>query len=101
MDFFAEHDTFEDARSEQLISPASALFNSTSISETTIKTKSNELTSSSELSPTVGPTVKLSETLSSMKVDRKPTIGGRKVQSKRPGVSKKKKKNYLYTIILY
>ncbi|XP_015119677.1 ADP-ribosylation factor GTPase-activating protein 2 [Diachasma alloeum] len=90
VDFFTEHETFEDARSTP-VTPAqpkvAALTAQSLLNDNPPKNKTESNTDS--LTSNVGPSVKLSDSAPSVQPDRKPTIGGRKVQARRPGLGKK------------
>lgn len=88
VDFFEEHETFDLHSNEPNIpTEEKTISNPTTCKEDTEKNETN--TSGDVVLNSVGPSVKLSESLSSLQSERKPTIGGRKIQSKRPGLGKK------------
>lgn len=86
VDFFAEHETFEDARSTPIAvtqPQVAALTAQSLLMDNTDQNKGNSTVDS--LASNAGPSVKLTDTSPSVQADRKPTIGGRKVQARRPG----------------
>ncbi|XP_011298179.1 ADP-ribosylation factor GTPase-activating protein 2 isoform X2 [Fopius arisanus] len=90
VDFFTEHETFEDARSTPVVpaQPKVAALTAQSLLNDNSPKNRPESTADSPASG-LGPTVKLSDSPPSVQPDRKPTIGGRKVQTRRPGLGKK------------
>ncbi|XP_063979795.1 ADP-ribosylation factor GTPase-activating protein 2 isoform X2 [Diachasmimorpha longicaudata] len=90
IDFFAEHENFEDARSTPVIPPQSKVAALTAQSLLNDNPSKNKPEANADsLVGNVGPSVKLSDSAPSVQPDRKPTIGGRKVQTRRPGLGKK------------
>ncbi|KAK0158891.1 hypothetical protein PV328_009830 [Microctonus aethiopoides] len=94
VDFFSEHENSTKSFSSTMIPPSSSsdvpsnnfdtltnLNNQPTVKEQSQFIKSIDESSESKL----GPTVKLSDSLPSIQVDRKSTIGGRKSQPRRPG----------------
>lgn len=88
VDFFKEHENFDNMSLESrevadtnLIAAAKSTLNT----ETT--TKITTITNTPDMLVNSGPSVQLSDAMSGAQTERKSTIGGRKVQGKRPGVS--------------
>lgn len=85
-DFFKEHENFDLHRTDSSppvdgssLSASSSLLNNVE--------KNSEKFMSEVASNSLGPTVKLSDPTTNLISERKSTIGVRKVQNKRPGVS--------------
>ncbi|XP_034944647.1 ADP-ribosylation factor GTPase-activating protein 2 isoform X2 [Chelonus insularis] len=94
VDFFAEHENFSEMKNSSIQSVHRAQENTNiqnSHSENNIKNKieNNNKIDVDSLANSLGPTVKLSDSAVNVPTNRKPTIGGRKLQSKRPGLGKK------------
>lgn len=90
VDFFKEHENFENlptSESQQTprIEPSTAgnLCPQSDVTPADVTAATNP----ANLSSSMGPSVKLSENVSVAQPGRKSTIGGRKVQAKRPCVS--------------
>ncbi|XP_047366229.1 ADP-ribosylation factor GTPase-activating protein 2 isoform X1 [Vespa velutina] len=88
VDFFQEHENFDLNLDESNISTEEKIVSNSTIHKKVIE-KSDTSASSEIVLNSLGPSVKLSESVSSVQSERKPTIGIRKVQSKRPGFGKK------------
>lgn len=85
-DFFKQHENVESHKIETIIPTEEKAFlapNATSTGDN-IEKNTPEVASSS-----LGPSVKLSDSISSTQAERKPTIGRRTAQTKRPGLGKK------------
>ncbi|XP_034196221.1 ADP-ribosylation factor GTPase activating protein 3 isoform X1 [Osmia lignaria lignaria] len=90
IDFFKEHENFEVHHNESSVpleTNSISLFNS--IPHNDNEDKNNQKDMPDMPSNFLGPTVKLSDSTSNLIPERKSTIGGRKVQAKRPGLGKK------------
>ncbi|XP_057341961.1 ADP-ribosylation factor GTPase-activating protein 2 isoform X2 [Microplitis mediator] len=89
IDFFTEHESFEELNKKSTVVPSVKLTSS----EPALQSDNCKLTNKDEdvdlLINSMGPTVKLSESVISTGSNYKSTIGGRKVQQKRPGMGKK------------
>lgn len=86
VDFFQEHENFDLNLDESNIPTEEKIVSNSTIHKEDIE-KSDTNASSDIVLNSLGPSVKLSESIPSVQSERKPTIGIRKVQSKRPGVS--------------
>ncbi|XP_020285252.1 ADP-ribosylation factor GTPase-activating protein 2 isoform X2 [Pseudomyrmex gracilis] len=80
-DFFKQHENLNSNRDETISSTDKAFFTSDTVPNNDSTAKSTP----EAVSNCLGPSVKLFDTTSNMQSERKPTIGGRTVQSKRPG----------------
>ncbi|KAL2724750.1 ADP-ribosylation factor GTPase-activating protein 2 isoform X1 [Vespula maculifrons] len=88
VDFFQEHENFDLNLDESNIPTEEKIVSNSTIHKEDIE-KSDTNVSSDIVLNSLGPSVKLSESIPSVQSERKPTIGIRKVQSKRPGFGKK------------
>lgn len=84
VDFFTEHDNFDELKPTAVIQQKPVTINN-DFNNVKIEAKAQVIPNT--LASTLGPTVQLSESVPALQSERKSTIGGRKVQSKRPGVS--------------
>lgn len=97
-DFFKQHENVESHKIETIIPTEEKAFlapNATSTDDN-IEKNTPEVASSS-----LGPSVKLSDSISSTQAERKPTIGRRTAQTKRPGVSLQTRDKTVTTIIYH
>lgn len=99
VDFFQEHENFDLNLDESNIPTEEKIVSNSTIHKEGIE-KNDTNTSSEIVLNSLGPSVKLSESISSVQSERKPTIGIRKVQSKRPGVSMFILFRYSITVII-
>lgn len=99
VDFFQEHENFDLNLDESNIPTEEKIVSNSTIHKEGIE-KNDTNTSSEIVLNSLGPSVKLSESISSVQSERKPTIGIRKVQSKRPGVSMFILLRYSITVII-
>lgn len=90
IDFFKEHENSELHHNESLVHDEANLISlSNSVSHNDNVDKNNQKDMSDITANSLGPSVKLSDSTSSLISERKPTIGVRKAQAKRPGLGKK------------
>ncbi|XP_017793731.1 PREDICTED: ADP-ribosylation factor GTPase-activating protein 2 isoform X2 [Habropoda laboriosa] len=90
IDFFKEHENVEAHHNESLTHAEGNLVSaSNSVSNNDNEEKNNQKDSLENAGNFLGPTVKLSDHTSHLISERKPTIGGRKIQNKRTGLGKK------------
>ncbi|XP_043267406.1 ADP-ribosylation factor GTPase-activating protein 2 isoform X2 [Venturia canescens] len=90
-DFFKEHENFENLSSDPqhtTLSKSDTAENPSPKIDITPKV-TTAATNPENLSNSMGPSVKLSDSVSLAQTERKSTIAGRKVQAKRPGLGKK------------
>lgn len=88
IDFFKEHENFELRHNESSIHAEGNSFTAASLVSDNDNLEKSSLAVTSEVaSNSLGPSVKLSNTPSNSISERKSTIGVRKIQNKRPGVS--------------
>lgn len=86
VDFFTEHDNFDELKTTQDIQQKTI----TTVNEQSdIKTELKSQITPDTLANSFGPSVKLSDSVSTVQNERKSTIGGRKIQQKKPGLGKK------------
>ncbi|KAF7996525.1 hypothetical protein HCN44_002157 [Aphidius gifuensis] len=86
VDFFTEHDNFDELKPTPVIQQKPLVIdNEQSVNKTELKTQITPDT----LANSFGPSVKLSDSVSTLQNERKSTIGGRKIQQKKPGLGKK------------
>ncbi|XP_012140847.2 ADP-ribosylation factor GTPase activating protein 3 isoform X2 [Megachile rotundata] len=90
IDFFKEHENSELHHNESLVHDEANLISlSNSVSHNENVDKNNQKDMPDITANSLGPSVKLSDSTSSLISERKPTIGGRKAQAKRPGLGRK------------
>lgn len=85
LDFFKQHENLDSHQSETIIPTEEKAFLAPNVVPTDDNTE--EKSASEIASKCLGPSVKLSDSISSAQAERKPTIGRRTAQTKRPGVS--------------
>lgn len=85
VDFFTEHDNFDELKPTPVIKKKSLVIDN---EFSDIKTELKTQITPDILANSFGPSVKLSDSASTLQNERKSTIGGRKIQQKKPGVSK-------------
>ncbi|XP_043256003.1 ADP-ribosylation factor GTPase-activating protein 2 isoform X2 [Colletes gigas] len=90
IDFFKEHENFELDHTESITNiEGNSITTANLVPNNDNFEKNNQKVISEVTSQFLGPTVKLSDTTVNSLSERKPTIGGRKVQNKRSGLGKK------------
>lgn len=86
LDFFKQHENLDLLQNNTLISVEEKAF----LAPNTVpNVDSTEKSASEDISNSLGPSVKLFDPVANVQTARKPTIGGRTAQSKRPGLGKK------------